>query len=152
MATFRTTSLEVVSEHGFVAGYRLLDNTQVNNGDSVPLVNGMSVAICGDGVVCRASAANTAFTWVAGIVWNGAGLTLPVLIRKGGRLNLTLAEWDAQTGESGGLLPMAPYYLGLTLGTLTRTPPDQPGQSVVVLGKALTPHSLIIGIAPPILL
>jgi hypothetical protein len=149
---FRTNDLIVDSQSALVDGYRLLDNTRTNNGDSVPLVPGMPVTIVGDDLVMRAWAASTAFARVDGVIVIGNGLTLPVVMRKAGRLNLTTAEWDARTGDVGGLVPPLTYYLGLTPGSLSLIPPSADGQSVAVIGKALTPTSLIIQLADPLLL
>ena len=37
-------------------------------------------------------------------------------------LTLTTVEWDAVTGDTGGLTPGSVYYLSLTLGLITKTP------------------------------
>lgn len=63
-----------------------------------------------------------------------------------GPLDATTDEWDAVTGDSGGLTPAAPYYVGTT-GTLTTTAPSAPGTRVAAVGIALSPTSMMIQIS-----
>jgi hypothetical protein len=150
--TFRAGALIIDSQSASVGGYRLLSNAQIGNGDSAPIVPGMPVVITGNNVVKRAGAASTALAGVDGIAFTGATPTQQMMMRGQGRLNLTMAEWDLVTGMVGGLLPGVTYYLGLGLGSMTVAAPDQPGESVVILGKALTPTSFVIEISNPLLL
>ena len=54
-----------------------------------------------------------------------------------GRLTLTTGEWDAVTGDTGGLTPGARYYVSpTTAGMLTTTAPSTDGQVVVPIGSA----------------
>lgn len=149
---FRTDAIVISSQSATVGGYRLLENTRIGNGDTAPIIPGMPVVITGDDVVCRASAASTALACVDAIAFTEATPTQQVMMRCHGRLNLTTEEWDAITGMVGGLLPGVTYYLGISPGTMTVAAPDQPGNSVVILGKPLTPTSFLIEIGYPILL
>ena len=150
---FRADSLQVDSQAATVGGYRLLNNQPAINGDTVPILPGMPVIVVGDDIVKRASAASQALAGVDGIAFGDpADPTMSLLFRSGGRINLMPAQWDLITGESGGLFPGAIYWLGLSPGTLTSSPPFDVGQSVCIVGKAFTPGSLIVELGVPLLL
>lgn len=54
-----------------------------------------------------------------------------------GRMTATTAEWDAVTGQTGGLTPGANYYLDpTTAGMLTTTAPTADGHVVAPVGQA----------------
>lgn len=74
-------------------------------------------------------------------------------IRIGGPITFTTAEWDAVTGDSGGLTAGARYFLDpATLGFLTATAPTTVTQVVTDVLLALSSTTAIIDIARPILL
>lgn len=74
---------------------------------------------------------------VMGIVKVGRDATGGNLtVRQRGRLTLTTAEWDAVTGETGGLTPFVEYYLSGTVAKITKTVPATTGDNVVVVGIA----------------
>src|SRR5262249_5135378 len=50
-----------------------------------------------------------------------------VTVRSAGVVSLTETAWDAVTGDTGGLVPRGEYYLSLSPGRLTQTPPTAPG-------------------------
>lgn len=152
MGRFRADAVVIDSQSATVGGYRLLNNQPATNGDVVPILPGMPLIVTGDNIVMRASAANQGLANVDGIAFTGAPPTFGVMFRSGGRINLNAFDWDLVTGESGGLFSGALYYLGLAPGTLTSSPPFLVGQSVVLVGKAFSPGSLIIEIGAPILL
>lgn len=67
-----------------------------------------------------------------------------------GPVTLTEAEWDDITGDTGGLVRGAPYYLGLVEGKLTATKPVEVGTFVVQVGIATSPKDLFVQIFPGI--
>ncbi len=67
-------------------------------------------------------------------------------IKTGGVLEGTTAQWDAQTGSSGGLAPGSDYYLRSS-GGLGTTPV---GPNVTKIGKALTSTKFMVRIEPSI--
>lgn len=68
-----------------------------------------------------------------------------------GILTLTTGEWDAITGETGGLTPNANYFLdAATLANLTQTAPTTVGEFVVRVGHALSATELEIEVQQPI--
>lgn len=58
-----------------------------------------------------------------------------------GPLTLTTAQWDARTGDSGGLVTDQSYFLD-TGGNLTSTPPTASGTYVALVGTAATPETM----------
>jgi len=70
-----------------------------------------------------------------------------------GILSATTAQWDAVTGDTGGLVFNAKYYLDpATAGKLTQTAPTTTGQYVREVGRALSTTELKVDIQPSILL
>ena len=66
-------------------------------------------------------------------------------IQSDGVFVATAAQWDAVTGQTGGLTPGAIYYLSpTTAGAITSTPPSTTGQYVVQVGIALSTTALDI--------
>ncbi len=74
-----------------------------------------------------------------------------VTIQYDGIVTLTTAEWDAITGESGGLTVSATYYLSSTVpGDLTKTAPSAPATYTTQVGFALTATELQLQIGEPV--
>lgn len=72
-------------------------------------------------------------------------------VQTDGILTATTEEWDAVTGQTGGLTSGSPYYLDpATAGMLTATAPTTTGQFVVRVGLAISEVDLDISIQPPI--
>lgn len=121
------------------------------NGEVTPIVPGTPIALSGVFAI-RGIASSQALAGIVGVVSVGAGPTLPVTAIPGGPLELTHAEWDLVTGDVGGLVAGATYYLGLASGNLTTTPPSATGDLIAVLGTALDTNTLIVGLRDRILL
>jgi hypothetical protein len=100
----------------------------------------------------RANAAGTARVY--GLVYDTTiATTAQGTIATDGPLIATTTEWDAVTGQTGGLTPGAMYFLDpATAGKLTTTPPTTAGQLVVKVGEAVSDVELEINISDPILL
>lgn len=75
------------------------------------------------------------------------GLTTPGTpngsVQSSGPLTLSTADWDAQTGGSGGLTPGAIYYNGVN-GALVTTPPTASGSYSAIVGVAETAETMNI--------
>lgn len=68
-----------------------------------------------------------------------------------GLLTASTAEWDAVTGETGGLTPQARYFLDpTTAGKLTQTPPSVDGQVIAPVLTALSSTQAEISVATTI--
>lgn len=84
---------------------------------------------------------------VIGLVLADAADTDPVDVQVDGIFEATTADWDAVTGETGGLTEGAQYYLSeATAGQLTQTAPDAWGDFVVPVGVALSETEMDIEI------
>lgn len=72
-------------------------------------------------------------------------------IQIGGILEATTGEWDAVTGDTGGLTPSTVYYLdAAAAGMLTATAPTTVGQYVTEVGLALSTTELWLQARRPI--
>lgn len=85
---------------------------------------------------------------VAGLAAEPGEEGSPVLTRFAGVLTATEAQWDAVTGQSGGLVTGSPYYVGSTTGTLTADAPTEPNTRVAAVGMALSPTAMMVQISP----
>lgn len=93
--------------------------------------------------------ANTALTKaVVGLATTAVLAGASGTFQTAGPMTLTTAQWDAITGDTGGLLYGATYYLdGRTAGKLTRTPPSGYGYYVRPVGVAVSSTILNINVA-----
>jgi len=75
------------------------------------------------------------------------------MIQTDGILTATTGQWDAITGDTGGLTAGTVYYLDeSTPGSITDTAPTAGSQYVVQLGRAISTTEMEISISDPILL
>ncbi|MDX2215297.1 MAG: hypothetical protein SFY66_18680 [Oculatellaceae cyanobacterium bins.114] len=73
------------------------------------------------------------------------------LVQTDGVMVATTTQWDAITGQTGGLTAGSPYFLSAsTAGRLTVTAPSTVGQFVVRVGIALSATQMDITVQPPI--
>lgn len=121
------------------------------NGEAFTLEKCRPVVIWSGSTVRRASNASQALAAVLGLATADADATLVVGIQVSGEFEATANQWDAVTGQVGGLTPAARYFLGAA-GALTTTPPSSAGASLVLVGTALTSTKMELGINAPILL
>lgn len=121
------------------------------NGDSVTLIPGTPVACPAERLV-RAHATSLTHASVVGIVATAGEPTIVTSIVRAGPAVLTADQWDAVTGETGGLTAGAVYYLDSTQGRLTRTPMSVLGYSSTEVGRAANSSVLLVDISKPLLL
>ncbi len=135
----------------------------VSGGDQAVLTNDEATAVViGSAVYSDANdgfkkgQANAAGTSnVIGIVAKSPsianGTSGPVTLN--GVVAATTTEWDAVTGQAGGLTFNSMYYLDpTTAGKITSTAPSTVGQLVVAIGRAISTTELMVAPQPPILL
>lgn len=84
---------------------------------------------------------------VIGIVAESILMTASGAVQTDGKLTATTAEWDARTGQTGGLTPGATYYLG-DWGDVVSTPPT--AGYLTRLGIAINSTDFEIKISRPI--
>jgi hypothetical protein len=88
---------------------------------------------------------------VAGLAVEEALDTDPVDVQTDGLIVAATAEWDAVTGQTGGLTEGADYWLSAaTAGRLTTTAPTADGEFVAPVGHALSATEFEIEIGAPI--
>lgn len=105
-----------------------------------------SLTLPGEVVPGKADSANT--TYLSGIAAGSGVLNSSVLVRFAGPLTLTTAQWDAITGQTGGLTFGVPYFLSqATAGRLTSTDPVTGFRAPV--GVALSHTTLMVQISFP---
>lgn len=72
-------------------------------------------------------------------------------LRARGDMPLTTAQWDAVTGQTGGLTPDTVYYVDTaTAGKLTTTAPSANPNLITRVGRALSSTVMRLGVQPPI--
>lgn len=117
-------------------------STQMINGTASTIVKFKSVYVDSTGSVNSFDQA-TGFSASADVV----GMVVDTSIASGATGNIALSgilegttgEWDAVTGQTGGLTKGSTYFLGVgTAGNITVTPPSVSGDVVVSMGTALT--------------
>jgi hypothetical protein len=132
--------------------FSTLQQQSLTNGEaSVALTCGQPVYLSAASTVKRAQA-NAALTQrVVGIVSDPTiAAAANGLVALAGPITLTTAQWDAVTGQTGGLTP-GPYYLDpASPGKLSTV--GTSGQYFVPIGNAINTTTLAINLQPSILL
>lgn len=127
---------------GATTSHGLRELKAITNDHGSTIVIGEAVYISDNDEVKKAIASAEATTLVAGLVHtasidNGD----PGDIQTTGTVVATTGQWDAVTGESGGLVAGALYYLSsTTAGRITRFPPER----AVIVGIALDTTDLLL--------
>ncbi len=109
------------------------------NASTIDICSPVYVKTSGDIDLARANASTT--RRVLGLVKDAAGIATSAAgsIQTDGVMTATTGQWDAVTGETGGLTEGAVYYLSAaTAGKLTTTAPSTATQYVVPVGLALS--------------
>jgi hypothetical protein len=116
-----------------------------------PIVKLSPVYVSSAGSVKNSQANAPATHKVLGLAMTTIAPTAIGAIQTDGQVTGTIAEWNAITGQVGGLTPGATYFLDeANLGRL-RVTPNTTG-SLVVIGEALSTTALDLNIEKPILL
>ena len=124
------------------------------NNNAGAIVIGQPVYVDGAGTVDTAQADALATANVLGLVADTSiSAAASGGIQTGGRLTATTGEWDAVTGQTGGLTAGAKYFLDASAsGSLTTTAPTADGEVVAPVGEALSTTEMEIDIDQTILL
>lgn len=70
--------------------------------------------------------------------------TVAAKCQRAGTMTLITSQWDAQTGETGGLTPLVEYFLSGTVGKITKTRPATTGDHVKRVGIALNTTDMLV--------
>jgi len=131
------------------------EQMQLTNDEATPVVIGAPVYSDANGGFKKARANAAATSKVIGLVGQSPSITNAVAgaVTLDGIQTATTAEWDAVTGQTGGLTFNTKYYLDPAVaGKLTITAPTTVGQLVVEVGVALSTTDLKINIQQSVLL
>ena len=125
------------------------------NGNAGNIVKGAPVYLTGvANTVDKARANAMSTSRVYGLVYDtsiaaGAGGA----IATDGPVVATTTEWDAVTGQTGGLTAGSMYFLDpATAGKLTTSPTNTQGEVNVLVGEAVSTTEMALNIAKPILM
>lgn len=129
-----------------------VDLVEMTNGYSGALVIGQAVYIELADTVERAQGDDSTTMEVLGLVKDTTVATGdPTMVQTDGILTATTGQWDAVTGDTGGLTAGAVYYLSAdTPALITSTAPTTVGQFVVQIGRAISTTEMEISIMDPI--
>ena len=112
------------------------------------LVPGPPVYVKANGHVAEAQADALPQARVRGLSLTTTGPTFAADVQTQGSLELTTGEWDAVTGDAGGLVPAENYYVDpASAGMMTTTPPST--GVVTRIGAALSTTILDVNPEPP---
>lgn len=128
---------------------------QLINDEATPVVIGSAVYSDANGGFKKAQANAAATSKVVGLVAQSPSIANGVAgaVNLDGIQTATTVQWDAVTGQSGGLTFNAYYYLDpTTAGKITTTAPTTVGQLIVQIGQALSATDMKINIQQSVLL
>jgi hypothetical protein len=131
------------------------DQIQLTNDEATAVVIGSPVYIDANDGFKKARANAAATSNVIGLVAKSPSIAnaTPGPVTTNGLLTATTTEWDAVTGQTGGLVFNTIYYLDpATAGKMTITAPTTVGQYVLKLGKAISTTEFQVDIGELILL
>jgi hypothetical protein len=132
------------------------DQINLTNDEATAVVIGSPVyADANDGFKKARANAGSTTTPVVGLVAKSPSIAAAASgpVTTDGLVTATTTEWDAVTGQTGGLTVGTTYYLDpATAGKMTITAPTTVGQYVMKLGKAISTTEFQVNIGDPILL
>lgn len=123
------------------------NSLMLTNGDIGTIPIGGPVYISAANTMIHATA--EALPNVVGLVTEAVEISIQGVVQTDGKISALTTEWDAITGDTGGLVAGATYYLG-GIGGLTTTVPTTIGYYLVRLGIAVNSTDLEIKISRPI--
>lgn len=130
-----------------------VDVIEMANSNAGAIVICAPVYVDGDDSVDLAQADAAGSTEILGLVLESPSISIAGSgnIQTDGILTATTVQWDAVTGDSGGLTAGGVYYVDPdTAGMLTTAAPTTAGDFVIRVGVALSTLDLDITITPPI--
>ena len=128
-------------------------NASINEVDVVAMTNanassitiGQPVYVSSAGSVNLASASASGTCKVLGLVRDASiAAASSGYVQTDGIITAQTSDWDAVTGDSGGLTAGAVYFLSTTAGGLTTAAPSGSGNFVIKVGMAVSSTELEI--------
>ena len=131
-----------------------VDSIVLGNAAATAQTIGTPVYISGSSAFQPARANASGTCEVAGLVRDASVANASTgSVLTDGILTASTAQWDAITGQTGGLTPGAVYFLSAAVaGKLTSTAPTSIGAYVVRVGRAFSTTDMDVTIQPSILL
>jgi hypothetical protein len=130
-----------------VGGFGPTTNLTNNEVSSVPLCSVVFTDTAGGFKKANANAVGTSL--VTGILTTTTASAASGAVATSGEMSATTLEWDAITGQTGGLTLNAVYFLdNVTAGKLTTTIPGS--GFLIAVGKAVSTTKFIVNIGPRI--
>lgn len=134
------------------AAVAFADTRQATNGESATTITGgMPVVMGSNGKLTRAVGSALATARVSGLVYDAsiaAAASGNYIVA--GTLSQATGNWDAITGQSGGLTPGSDYFLDpANAGKITATPPVAAGTVLVKVGTAQSATDMEVTIRDP---
>lgn len=122
----------------------------LTNGDVTAAVIGAPVYLSGVATFIKARANAAATSRVIGLsAATSIAAAAQGAVQFAGPLLATTAQWDAVTGQTGGLTVNAFYFLDpAAAGKITSTAPSTAGQYIAPIGQAQDTTTLVILIQP----
>ena len=129
-----------------------VDLIEMNNGNAGTISICQAVYVDGADSVDLAQADAAGTMDMLGLVKDATIVTsADGMVQTDGILAATTGQWDAVTGDTGGLTAGTVYYLDAsTAGFITSTAPTTVSQYVVQLGRAISTTEMEISICDPI--
>lgn len=117
------------------------------------LIAGQAVYTSANDAINKAQANAAGTKDVFGVTTTAIASTAAGIVQVNGNVVLTTVQWDAVTGQTGGLTFGGRYFLSpTTAGLLTITPPTTAGQYLVQVGRAISSTEFVVDPRDPILL
>ena len=127
--------------------------TTLTNASGVLCVAGTPVYVSAAGSFSKAVATSATTALVVGLLTADCAIGASGTVQQSDTVTLSTAQWDAVTGQAGGLTTGKRYYLDATSGKLvceTGSVPSATGQYAEPIGSALSTTQLGLNIQPPI--
>lgn len=128
--------------------------TSLTNANGGTVAAGSPVYSAGAGTFDKAKADSLSTSaLIIGLLQADTATTASGDVQDTSGLTLTTGQWDARTGQTGGLTPDAAYYVDpTTAGKLTSVAPTTVGQVVAPIGVALSTTIMLVRIGQSVLL
>lgn len=121
---------------------------ELENENASPIVIGAPVYLSGESLCDLAQADDITTSRAIGLVADTSIASATIgNVQTAGLLEATTTQWDAITGDTGGLIPNLLYYVSVdNVGKLVRTSPKVLGDPLCRVGQAISPTQMNIKI------
>lgn len=117
----------------------------IRTATSVGIVAGSTLAVASDGSGFAQGSTTVQPVGLSKV--DGAASLKNMTAVRNGKLILTTAQWDAVTGDTGGLVPGTTYYVAAS-GAITKTRPGSGNVYQIGSAKSSTEMSILLQASP----